>query len=363
MAGVSNVKVNGRVYAFKDAEARAALGLLSGSMTEFLADVGDAVVAKGGVRPSSLKDAKAAVLGIPNQTGSGSAFGATAQQLLGSCVNERLNYGPVGKFDLNFTGVRYINDYGFQYRFQRNTALRSVTFPNLTSAGTTSTVSAFEFGFQHCTSLEAVYFPLAANTATSAFRYAFRGCSALSTVSFPALASIGPNNAAFGANAFEYAFMDCTSLREIEFPALTKIYSTSAFSYAFKGCTNLESVSFPVLDQIGGSTGGVGQFSCAFTDTAKLKRLSFPELGMIYVTPYGLSTTVTGTFNGCTAIERIDLPKLKYTYGRGPTLLFKGCTALSEIHFGAANESLVRNMSGFATKWSAPNDPEIYFDL
>ena len=66
MAGVSYVKVNGKRYAFKDTEARTALGSMEQKVDFLLGAVADAIVARGGRRPADLGDFPAAIAGIPD---------------------------------------------------------------------------------------------------------------------------------------------------------------------------------------------------------------------------------------------------------------------------------------------------------
>ncbi len=65
MAEVSIVTVNGCDYAFKDAEARAALGTISEQIETLMGDVSDAIVERGGTRPGSLAEMADAIRGIP----------------------------------------------------------------------------------------------------------------------------------------------------------------------------------------------------------------------------------------------------------------------------------------------------------
>ena len=64
-------------------------------------------------------------------------------------------------------------------------------------------------------------------------------------------------------------------------------------------------------------------------------------------------------------------PKLKhigkhadYT-GTEPTLeIFKSCSKLTEIHFGAANQEVIESNSGYATLWGlGAGTATVYFDL
>ena len=99
-------------------------------------------------------------------------------------------------------------------KFENNTKIKSVSFPNL--------IRVDDYGLFD----------------------AFKGCTNLISVSFPNLDYMG-NKAAFSM------FENCTGLTSIRFPKLKTIISDTAsmvpytgFNNAFKGCTNLKEIHF-----------------------------------------------------------------------------------------------------------------------
>ena len=66
-------------------------------------------------------------------------------------------------------------------------------------------------------------------------------------------------------------------------------------------------------------------------------------------------------------------PKLTtITYGSGASStnqnacknVFNGCTSLTELHFGSANQSAIEATSGYSTAWGrGAGNVTIYFDL
>jgi hypothetical protein len=53
----------------------------------------------------------------------------------------------------------------------------------------------------------------------------------------------------------------------------------------------------------------------------------------------------------------------EYPSTLGANNIFTNCTALTELHFWAANQSAIQATTGYATKWWAPSTCTIYFDL
>ena len=142
-------------------------------------------------------------------------------------------------------------------------------------------------------------------------------------------------------------------------------------SYAFAS-SGIASLSVDKLVQIGDDTTisdlNYGQFSWAFQYVTTLLQLSFPFLEKIYASGNDVNG---GTFANNQNITRYDFPKLttiakapNYTYGSSAqNNIFYRNTALSELHFAAANQAAIEATSGYATKWGAPAACTIYFDL
>ena len=80
----------------------------------------------------------------------------------------------------------------------------------------------------------------------------------------------------------------------------------------------------------------------------------------------GTRLAILQAFSGwnCAALERVEYPAVVSITGRPAMAPFKDCSALTEIHFGAANETTIRNISVFKAypNLLAPN-ATAYFDL
>jgi hypothetical protein len=99
--------------------------------------------------------------------------------------------------------------------------------------------------------------------------------------------------------------------------------------------------------------------------------MTFPELEAIYCN--GGTSASYGTFANNTYIQKLYFPKLNtIAYGTDAAShnrhacknVFAGCTALTELHFAAANQSAIEATDGYSTAWGrGAGNVTIYFDL
>ena len=129
------------------------------------------VVVGGGVQPSST------------------AFGATAEQALGT-VSNGAYVPPASPFTANFTGVVTIPNNGLRYKFYYNDAISgNLTFPDLTTVGE----NVFYNCFLGCTNLNgAISFPSLTTAQKGAFYAAFTDTN-VTSFSAPNLTAISNN--------------------------------------------------------------------------------------------------------------------------------------------------------------------------
>lgn len=329
---------------------------------------------------------------IPTGGGTTSKFGLTPDSIIGDVNSSNVLQDVTTDTNLVFDDVEDIATNVLRYRFTYNPKIKSVSFPDLT---TISGGNALQQTFTYCTGLTSFSFPelvsitgatalgqtfynnssitsaafpkLTTLNATSAMSSTFRGCSNLASVSLPELTTVT------GQNAMNMTFYDCTSLTSVEFPKLTTLNSTGAMNSIFGRCTNLTSVTFPELVTIGANNSAANnaQLSQAFIDCNLLETLTFPKLESIYIT--GSNSNTVGTFYNNNKIKKMYFPKLAtITYGSGAVatnqnackLIFAGCSELTEIHFGAANETAIKATAGWSTLWGrGAGNATVYFDL
>ena len=355
-----------------------------------------------------------------NVSSGASKYGITLDSIMGNIDSNGVLQKPSVDGNLVFTGVEDIAQGALIERFSRNEKIVSISFPdleNITSGSALyevcrnctkltsvdlsalTTVSGsgtqqFYYAFSGCTSLVNVDLTALTTVSTNyAFNRAFDGCNALTNIDLSSLTTVSntePFSNTFyscsnlatvdlsslttvnGNQAFNSAFYNCKKLTSIDLSSLTTIKGTTSFGAAFRGCTILASISFPALTQIGNdsSTADYGQFTNAFTGTA-ITSVTFPELTAIYCT--GGTTASYGTFASNTTIQKFYFPKLNtITYGTGASTtnqnacknIFNGCTALTEIHFGAANQTAIEATAGYSTLWGrGAGNATVYFDL
>ena len=269
--------------------------------------------------------------------GGGSKYGISIDNLLGEVnASGQLQHPVGGDVDLVISGFTSVANYVFNYKFARSNAIKSVVFTDLQHADGTS---CFDRAFNACIQLQSVSFPkLATANGQTVFSYCFQGDIKLTTASFPLLEE------ATQSNAFQYVFGGCTLLENIDFSSLRVVGNSSAttsttyrqFYYAFQNCNKLTSITFPALEEIwcNGSAANTGTFSY----NNKVTKFYFPKLHTISKTA-------------------------KYSNTAGANNTFYSCTALGEIHFGAANQTAIESTTGYATKWGAPISCQILFDL
>lgn len=264
-------------------------------------------------------------------------YGVSIDELLGEVdANGMLALPAGGDVDLVMSGFSSVGAYVLYNKFARCGALKSVVFLDLQHA---DSPSCCDRAFNVCTNLESVSFPvLTTANAQTAFSYCFQGNTKMTSASFPALEETTISN------AFQYAFGGCTLLDSLDFSSLRVIGNAEAtsgttyrqFYYAFQNCNRLTSITFPALEEIwcNGTAANTGTFSY----NAKVTKFYFPKLH---------------------TISKTD----RYTNTLGADNIFFSCTALTELHFGAANQSAIQATTGYATKWGAPSNCTIYFDL
>ena len=245
--------------------------------------------------------------------------------------------------DVVFSGVKDLDTRILQYQFYLKNVgrVKSVSFPDL----------------EKVTGAYALYYFCAWN-------------DGVKSISFPKLTHVS------GASTFQYAFYLARGLTEVSFPSLLTVTGGDAFRSAFGNISMLTALHFPALTQIGSDThtswaNGGSQFHSVIESSIKCTTLSFPELTTIYCTGNSASD---GTFAVNDTLQRIDFPKLSVidkspAYTGSVSLvahknIFYGCSKLTEIHFGAANQAAIEATEGYPTLWGrGAGNATVYFDL
>lgn len=222
---------------------------------------------------------------------------------------------------------------------QYATNLWKVVLPEtLTSIGS--------YAFRGCTSLVDINLP---ETLTSIGNYAFGGCTSLEfdELNLPSLTSLG-QNAFYGVKIKKINLSSLSTLPDgynvanygdkaiLEEVILSRSL-TSIPRYSFQGYTALANVTIPednavktiISDAFRGTTAmdvdlvfpSLTEIGQRAFDASGIRSLSCPELLTIATQRDG-----RGTFQACTNLKHIDMPKVTYIGGRA----FQGCSSLGE---------------------------------
>ena len=237
---------------------------------------------------------------------------------------------------------------------------------DLSSLTTISGSNALNYAFSSCRFESIDLSSLTTISGGNAMSYAFNDNNKLTSIDLSSITTVS------GSNAMSYAFAACPYLTSVDLSGLTTVSGNSAFYYTFSSSTGLTSVDFSNLDTIGinASTANNAHFSNAFNSSNSLTSITFPKLEKIYCTG---SNQSHGTFYYNNKVQKFYFPKLDtITYGTGASstnqnackYIFYGCSSLTEIHFGAANQSAIEASPGYSTAWGrGAGNVTIYFDL
>ena len=129
-------------------------------------------------------------------------------------------------------------------------------------------------------------------------------------------------------------FWDLTSLRSIDFDGCFHTEDCLDMRSMFQGCTALQE-----LDLRGFSTSGVRDMSLMFCGCSSLQRL--------YLDSRFSTSSVTdmhSMFSGCAALEDLDLTGFNTSRVTDMHAMFIGCAALRKLDLSSFNASLVKDM-------------------
>lgn len=153
-----------------------------------------------------------------------------------------------------------------------------------------------------------------------------------------------------GNQIFQSAFQN-TNITSISFPNLTTISGGSVLYSMCANAKELVSISFPALTSITGDN----VMANVFSGSSKLAEASLPSL-----------QSIKGAMGYCFAscpIETFSFPALQEVTGIAfLNNIFNNCKLLLDIHFPAAMQARIEELTGYTNKFGATN-ATIYFDL
>ena len=194
-------------------------------------------------------------------------------------------------------------------------ALESIDFGNAFVLGDTNITCMF----QDCRSLKAVDLSGFTSSSIRSVAYMFNGCTSLESVDLSGFTFENCWN-------YRYAFAGCQSLKSVTFGTGLPAYAVNTeigMNNMFEGCSSLETIDMSAFDM-----SRVSGMSSMFSGCSKLKNLTLPStaIGTQYL-------SLTGAFNGCFSLEKLDLSHFNAPYSKSG--MFTDC-GVKELTLGSA---------------------------
>lgn len=250
-----------------------------------VADCYTAISNKGGTLPQTqnLANMPTAIGSIPTSSGS-TKYGVSIDNMLGNVDSNgvlQVPYNTTG--DIDFTGVKDIEDYALSHKFYYNQSLtHGVSFTDLENlSGEYCLHGAFQY-----TNISSVSFPkLKTITGSNALYYAF-GYTQITTLTFPEL------EIASSSYAFRYLCYQCHLLEKVYFTKLSDVSAGMAiFLSAFGGCRVITDIYFNALTTISFGT-YTTQFQNMFSSGSAGTAATSGNVNVHF--PSNLSSTISG---------------------------------------------------------------------
>lgn len=270
--------------------------------------------------------------------GDGKKYGADISTFLGDVdSNGILQNGNTT--DLVFKGVKDIGAIDstagvLARRFQYNTGIKSVSFPDLEKLTPDYGMSTT---FYICTGITSVDLSsLKEVSGAYAFYYSFSGCTSITSIDLSSLREVS------GERAFSNSFSGCTGITSVDLSSLTILSGKNAYFAMFSNCTNLTSVNFSSLTTI---SDGVSPCQGMFSGCTNLTNVSFPVLKTITSV-----SAFVNCFYACTSLRNIYFPALT-TSSFGSAInqfdvMINGVTGCT-LHFPSNLSSTISGLSGY----------------
>ena len=158
------------------------------TLRQTFSNIADAIRAKGISGTMTPLEMPSKIADIPS--GGGTKYGLSMDNIFGDVDANGALQAPIAG-DFFSTEIRSVPDYAFNYKFYRSGILRSISLPNLTTAGEYS----WQYGCRYASTLESVNFSGLKNLGVrNAFHYAFAGCPKLKTAIFSGIEMTSATN-------------------------------------------------------------------------------------------------------------------------------------------------------------------------
>lgn len=314
----------------------------------------DAIEAKGGTVPTEANSANLADA-VESVPGEKIKYGMTIDNMMGNVDSSGAYSEPSMNFTPDFSSIKTVPTFSFYYKFYSSTA---------TSIGVSGVLN----------------FGLTSGSTGNAFGSCFRNRQGITAVNIPYMTSVS------GSNFFSNTFSDCKGITSVNLALLESVTGSTSCGNMFSGCSNIDTVDIHSWTTITGTSAVAGMFK----DCKKLTSVNLDNLTTVGST--STNYAMQDTFNGCN-LQEIELPALKTVAGTSAmvrcfannvnmveaffsgleeilptttqnqfTNMFQNNTNMVAIHFPAAMQSRIEQLSGYSTKFGATN-ATIYFDL
>lgn len=251
-------------------------------------------------------------------------FGASVDSFFGDVDADGVLQRPTGTLHLDFSGVKEIGQYALFGRFEEISTGQAGAIATTADFSSVEMVEAYGMAYIFCyANLVEVDVSNITRIASRGLFHAFESTD-ITQISFRGLVRVG----GYGLG---YVCSDCSYLEGVI--DLGNLVEAEGYSMqdSFSGCGKITGYNFDSLQTVGTSA-----WNRVFMDNISLTALRFPSLISVATNSFGSSTS-----NGA----------------------FRGCTALTEIHFRADMQATIEAMSQYANKWGAPATCSILFDL
>lgn len=246
----------------------------------------------------------------------------------------------VGNYKVNFSSLKTVPVDAFTNAFI-NCKIGAFDFSSVITIEETGLISAFSYATFTETDIS---FPALTAIGRAGLRNCFQN-SNITKLSFPSLVEMSGGMDGIAVS---------TPLSEVEFPNLTSI--SGDMGRAFNG-TLLTTLSFPKLTEITGDE----SMQSIVSNCDNLTQINFPVLESL--------SSLEDAFGKCPLLTSLSFPKLTAIISQNAFRISSSypsyaTNTITELHFGAANQSDIEATAGYSTLWGiGAGKATVYFDL
>ena len=244
-----------------------------------------------------------------------------------STVTQMFNGAPLEKAIFTHADLSSITDLSYMFQFCSTIKEVDFSYANLSGYVTMDSRS-----FANKNSLISANFSHAIFTNLTSLQYMFNHCTSLEHVYFYNAIFSDPENGSGSKVTTMYGmFNDCPKLISVDLSGtdLSKVTTTTSL---FAGCAELAEVNFSNIEFSSGLT-NISVFGGNTVNTPKLKTVDFSNSTLIGVKALG------SLFKNCTLLESVDFSGAKLGIVTGVSDIFTKCEKLQSVNFSGIDFS------------------------